>query len=151
SPSIYSSHNSITRNSHHYKCHFIKISSFLINIFIISHQLSFVNLQIKETQFSYYRYLSIWFYLWYTMYKICKKVGNSPMTKPINIIIYGDACSGTSTILKNIHTKLTELDTIKNLKIKIDDDYYLSKNWSQITEKKPLAPIVIKDYAETWS
>lgn len=73
------------------------------------------------------------------------------MTKPINFIIYGDAGSGTSTILKNIHNKLTELDTIKNLKIKIDDDYYLSKNWSQITEKKPLAPIVIKDYAETWS
>lgn len=73
------------------------------------------------------------------------------MTKPINFIIYGDIGSGTTTILKNIYTKLTELDTIKNLKITFDDDTELSKNWSQITDKKHLAPLVIKDYADTWS
>lgn len=73
------------------------------------------------------------------------------MAKPINFIIYGDVGSGTTTILRNIHDKITNLEKIRNLKIPFDDDEQLSKDWSKITKNKPMAPLVIKDYAQTWS
>lgn len=73
------------------------------------------------------------------------------MTKPINFIIYGDVGSGTTTILKNIQDKITSFENIRNLKIPFSDDDQLSKDWSKITKAKPMAPLVIKDYAQTWS
>lgn len=73
------------------------------------------------------------------------------MTKPINFIIYGGGGSGTSTILFNIRRKITSVERFKKLKIQFDDDDDLSKDWSKITATKPIAPLVIKDYAQTWS
>lgn len=73
------------------------------------------------------------------------------MVKPINFIIYGDVASGTTTILKNIQTKIQNKPEFLNLKIKVDDDEDLNKDWSKVTKTKPIAPLIIKDYDNTWS
>lgn len=72
------------------------------------------------------------------------------MKRPINFIIFGPVSSGTTTALNQITLNLKRMFDLSKSPIPIDDVEPLAKHLSKITKKKPIAPILIGDYLNTW-